>query len=151
MGLGLVVMLSSSALLIGLNDQTATQNIDPMTRHQMAIQIAAADERMPSVAIIEMLEATLSQDACVGDISLWDRRYAFGLNDSDALSTDKINFSLKRVHAGALGDQKILTYRLFPELDDSEFDRVDGYYVPSIRRVKVAYCGPNRSRSPQGV
>ena len=150
MSSGLLMMLGSFAMLAGSSGQASSQDIDPVTRHQMAVQIAAADQRIPSASTIEMLESTLSRDACVEDISLWNRRYAFGLNDHDALSTDKINFSLKRVQAGESGTLKILTFRQFPELDDSEFDRVDGYYVPSGKSVTVTFCGPNRPRSPQG-
>jgi len=148
---GLATLLSSSALLMGLVSQSATQEMDAVTRRQMAISVAAADERMPSSKIIDVLESTLSRSGCVGQISRWSRRYAFGLNDRGALSTDKIIFALKRVHSGIPAVREVVPYRLFPDLDDADFDRVDGYYIPSSKSLKVTYCGPNRGHPSKGI
>ena len=111
---------------------------------QMAISLAAADERKPSAKVVEKLERALSRNRCIGDINLWSRRYAFGLDDNHRLSTDRINFSLKRAGSAMRPGREIVPFRLFPVLDDSQFNRADGYYVPSSGRAKVTYCGPNR-------
>jgi hypothetical protein len=142
---GLVLLGSSSALLISFGSQSLIPRPDPLSKRQMAISIAAADERVPSPKIIDKLEITLSGNRCVRNIELWNRRYAFGLDDNHVLNTHKIAFSLKRVGSTTPPGREIVTYRLFPELDDSQFDRVDGYYLFPSGRVIVTYCGPNRS------
>ena len=121
-----------------------TPALDRLANRQLGISLAAADERKPSTSLINKLERVLSRTRCVGDINLWSRRYAFGLDQDYRLSTDRIDFSLKRMGSATRPSREIVTFRLFPVLDDSQFNRADGYYVPSSGKAKVTYCGSNR-------
>lgn len=133
-------MIEISAFFLG---NLLSQNLDPVTRRQIAISEAMLDRRVPSDKALDNLEAILSKDTSVGNVSKWSRRYSFGLNKEMALSPDKIRFSLRKSNK-YIGTRKSLTYRMFAELDDSQFYRVDGYYNVQSRELKITYRGPNK-------
>ena len=118
------------------------EKVDGVTRRQIAVSVAVGDPRTPTRAAIDELEPLLTRERCVNGISRWSRRYAFGLNERDILTTDRIDFALRS--PAVARTRQVVSYGAFPELDDRQYERVDGYYQPSTGQIRTTYCGPNR-------
>ena len=98
----------------------------------------------PSVGLVDALEAQIARDRCVGSLSRWERLYSFGLNDKREVDETKILFHYRQ--AGVYNfraGRKVMAPLEWVNLDDGDYELVDGSYDSISGKLVIDFCGPN--------
>ena len=139
--------LTATTALLSLHVEVPSTNPVDTEQRRLAISVAASDKIIPDPTFISEAEHSIERQQLVLDISRWDRRYCYGLDQQGNLDITRGKFIFKRTKDGRIGQRVIESYARCPELDDSQCYLIEGYYRRQPRRLVVSYRGFNRARA----
>lgn len=146
----LVVRFVIAALLIqtvgSCGEPSASRNDlpDGITPEMAERYERIMNHRKPSMGLVEVVEAQVARNRCVGDLNRWERLYSFGLNDRREVDETKILFHYRQ--AGVYGfkvGRKVTTPAEWVNLDDRDYEFVSGSFDRPSGKLVIDFCRPN--------